>query len=212
VNYTWAHGLDNSSGSGFGTVPALSSTIDYGNSSFDVRQRAVATLFYDLPFGKSATGLRRVALGGWQINLAAAWSTGLPYTVLNANDVSNTNPGASASDRPNQAGSARLSNPTVAKYFNVDAFAAQAPGTLGNERSNQLYGPPARHLDASLFKNIGLGKEKVLQFRVEVFNLTNTASFASPAAILGGASFGRLTQLTAGYTPREIQLALRMAF
>jgi hypothetical protein len=100
----------------------------------------------------------------------------------------------------------------VSEYFNVNAFVAQTPGTLGSERSNQLYGPPTRHVDASLFKNIGLGNEKTVQFRTEVFNLTNTANFASPAAILGGASFGRLTQLTAGYTPREIQLAVRFQF
>jgi outer membrane receptor protein involved in Fe transport len=212
VNYTFAHGLDNDSGQGFGTVPSLSSTIDYGNSSYDLRQRAVATVFYDLPFGRNETGARRLALRGWQTNIAAVWSTGLPYTVLNANDVSNTNPGASAADRPNQVGPPRVTHPTVTKYFNVNAFVAQRPGTLGNERSNQLYGPPTRHLDASLFKNFGLGKEKILQFRTEVFNITNTASFASPAAILGGANFGRLTQLTAGYTPREVQLALRLEF
>jgi outer membrane receptor protein involved in Fe transport len=212
VNYTWAHGLDNDSGQGFGTVPALSSTIDYGNSSFDVRQRAVATLYYDLPLGENATGALRLALRGWQTNLAAVWSTGLPFTVLNATDVSNTSPGASAADRPDQTGSAHVAHPGVARYFNVDAFAAQAPGSLGTERSNQLYGPSTRHLDASLFKNIGLGREKTLQFRTEIFNVTNTASFAAPAGLLGGANFGRLTQLTAGYAPREIQIALRLAF
>jgi hypothetical protein len=132
--------------------------------------------------------------------------------VLNANDLSNTNPGASEADRPNQIASWQTPHPTVTRYFNVDAFVPQAPGTLGNERSNQLYGPPTRHVDASLFKNIGLGKEKTLQSRIEVFNVTNTASFASPAATLGGASFGHLTQLTAGYSPREIQLALRLDF
>jgi hypothetical protein len=75
-----------------------------------------------------------------------------------------------------------------------------------------LYGPPTRHLDASLFKHMGLGREKSLQFRAEVFNVTNTASFAAPAALLGGSNFGRLTQLTAGYTPREIQIAVRLEF
>ncbi|HVT98640.1 MAG TPA: TonB-dependent receptor [Acidobacteriaceae bacterium] len=212
LNYTWAHGLDNDSGQGFGTVPALSSKIDYGNSNVDVRHRAVATLFYDVPLGRNAVGVRRLVLAGWQANFAAAWSAGLPYTVLNANDVSNTNPGASAADRPNQVGSAHLAHPAVAEYFNIHAFAAQVPGTLGSERSNQLFGPPTRHLDGSLFKNFGLGSEKTLQLRTEVFNLTNTASFASPAAILGGANFGHLTQMTAGYSPREIQLALRFEF
>jgi hypothetical protein len=193
-------------------VPALSSTIDYGNSSFDVRQRAVATLFYELPLGKNATGARRLALRGWQTNIASVWSTGLPFTVLNATDVSNTSPGASAADRPNQMASAHVAHPGVARYFNVNAFVAQDPGTLGTERSNQLYGPSTRHLDASLFKNVGLGRERTLQLRTEVFNITNTASFAAPAALLGGANFGRLTQLTAGYAPREIQLALRLGF
>ncbi|KAA6456654.1 TonB-dependent receptor [Acidobacteria bacterium AB60] len=212
VNYTWAHGLDDASGQGFGTVPAISSKIDYGNSALDVRQRAVATLFYDVPLGRNATGRRRLALGGWQTNVAAVWSTGLPYTVLNAADVSNTNPGASAADRPNQLGAARTRHPDVDRYFNVEAFAAQVPGTLGNERSNQLYGPPTRHIDASLFKNFEVAKERTLQFRAEVFNVTNTASFASPDAVLGTANFGHLTQLTAGYSPREVQFAMRLQF
>jgi hypothetical protein len=63
-----------------------------------------------------------------------------------------------------------------------------------------------------VFKNFSIGKESTLQFRAEIFNLTNTANFASPASALGGANFGQLTQLTAGYTPREIQLAIRAQF
>lgn len=212
VNYSLAHGLDDSSGQGFGTVPAISSIIDYGNSSFDVRQRAAATLFYDLPFGKSASGGRALMLSGWQTNLAGVWSTGLPFTVLNAEDVSNTNPGASSADRPNQVGKGSMQSPGVSQYFDTSVFAPQTPGTLGSERSEQLYGPPTRHVDVSIFKNLAVGKEKSLQFRTEIFNLTNTANFASPAAALGGANFGRLTQLTAGYAPREIQFALHLSF
>jgi hypothetical protein len=92
-NYTWAHGLDDTSGGGFGTVPTLSSVIDYGNSSFDVRDRMTATMFYELPFGKTASGAEGLLAKGWQVNLAGVWATGLPFTVLNASDVSNTNPG-----------------------------------------------------------------------------------------------------------------------
>ena len=101
---------------------------------------------------------------------------------------------------------------SVARYFNTDDFRAQAPGTLGTERSNQLYGPPSRHVDPSLFKNFSLHQETTLQFRAEVFNLTNTANFATPAAVLGGANFGQLTQMTGGYAPREIQFAFRRSF
>lgn len=140
------------------------------------------------------------------------WFTGLPFTVLNATDVSNANPGASGADRPDQVGSAALANPAVNRFFNTDAFIAQAAGTLGSERRNQLYGPHNRHLDASLFKNFTIAKEASLQFRAEVFNVTNTANFAAPGALLGGANFGQLTQMTAGYTPRELQFAIRLQF
>jgi hypothetical protein len=211
-NYTWAHGLDDAAGGGFGTVPALSYKLDYGNSSFDVRNRMVATVFYDLPFGKSATGFKGLLMRSWQINLAGVWATGLPFTVLNGSDVSNTNPGAYAADRPSQTSKATLNSPGVARFFNTDAFVAQAAGTLGNERSNQLYGPQNHRLDASIFKNISIGNEANLQFRAEIFNLTNTATFAPPAAVLGGANFGRLTQMTAGYAPREVQFAVRFQF
>lgn len=213
-NYTWTHGLDNAirGDAGSGTIPALTSTMDYGNSSFDVRHRMAATLFYELPFGKGSSGAKGLLTKSWQLNLSGVWSTGLPFTVLNATDVSNTNPGASGADRPDQIGSAALSNPTVNRFFNTDAFVAQAAGTLGNERRNQLYGPHNRRLDASLFKNFTIVKEASLQFRAEVFNITNTANFAAPAALLGGANFGQLAQMTAGYTPREVQFAIRLQF
>jgi hypothetical protein len=212
LNYTWTHGLDDAGGGGFGTIPALSSKMDYGNSGFDVRQRLSASVFYELPFGKGITGAKGLLTRGWQVNLSGVWSTGLPFTVLNATDISNTNPGASGGDRPNQIAKATLANPGAGRFFNTAAFVAQAPGTLGDERISQLYGPHNRRVDASLFKNFSIAKESTLQLRVEVFNLTNTANFASPGSILGGANFGQLTQLTAGYTPREIQLAIRLQF
>ena len=213
-NHTWAHALDNAGrgDAGFGSVPALASTIDYGNSNFDVRHRVAGNIFYELPFGGRNSRDKALLTKGRQLNLAGAWSTGLPFTVLNATDVSNTNPGASAADRPDQTGSATVANPNVSRFFNLNAFTGQAPGTLGSERRNQLSGPHSRRFDVSVFKDFTFGSAKKLQFRAECFNVTNTANFASPAAVLGGANFEQLTQLTAGYTPREIQFALRLQF
>jgi hypothetical protein len=102
VNYTYAHGLDDTSGNTFGAVPSLSSRLDYGNSSFDVRHRIAASVFYELPLGKGARGAPGLLIRGWQVNLSGVWSTGLPFTVANARDLSNTNPGAYAAERPKQ--------------------------------------------------------------------------------------------------------------
>ena len=128
--------------------------------------------------------MKGLVIKSWQINLAGVWSTGLPFTVLNASDVSNTNPGAYAADRPNQISQATLDSPSVGRFFNPGAFVAQAAGTLGDERNSQLYGPHNRRLDVSIFKNIPIGNEANLQFRAEIFNVTNTTTFASPAAFL----------------------------
>lgn len=217
LRYTLAHGLDNArpwnrDNSGFGTVVSKAGTIDYGNSTFDVRQHLVATVKYELPFGKTAIGARRIVEKGWQFNVMEIWGTGLPYTILNAKDVSGTNPTASAADRSDVVGNPNLSNKGVKRFFNTDAFHAQKAGELGNERRNQYYGPHSRHVDVSLFKNFQLPREMTMQFRTECFNLTNTANFASPGNTLDGANFGQLTQITNGYTPREIQFALRMQF
>jgi len=57
-------------------------------------------------------------------NVAKIWSTSLPFTVLNANDVSNTNPGAltTNSDRPDVVGKVNLSGKNPQQWFNTDAF------------------------------------------------------------------------------------------
>jgi len=69
-----------------------------------------------------------------------------------------------------------------------------------------------RHTDVSLFKSFEMSGGKTVQFRTECFNVTNTANFSAPANTLGGVNFGQLTQITTGYTPREIQFALRLQF
>ncbi|HVJ09517.1 MAG TPA: TonB-dependent receptor [Acidisarcina sp.] len=217
--YTLAHALDNArewnrDSSGFGSVMALSSTRDYGNSNFDVRQHIVGTLHYALPLGNGTSGLRSTIEKNWQFNVMNVWGTGLPFTVLNAVNISQTNPGSNATDRPNLVPGVSP-NPVhqgVHNFFNTAAFAAQPKGTLGDERRNQYQGPHSRHVDVSLFKTFNLANEKSLQFRTECFNLTNTANFAAPSATMPSHTFGQLTQMTVGYTPREIQFALRLQF
>ena len=60
LNYTWSHDLDNSNSfgaacgnTGYGAIPSLTSSIDYGNSCLDLRNRFAATANYELPYGKS---------------------------------------------------------------------------------------------------------------------------------------------------------------
>ena len=66
-------------------------------------------------------------------------------------------------------------------------------------------------MDFSLFKDILMGGAQRLQLRMEVFNITNTASFAVPDGALGSATFGRITS-TGNNIPRQFQFAAKFLF
>jgi len=217
-NYTWAHGLDDAptisqnGSNGFASVPSRISTIDYGNSDLDLRNRVVGTLNYLLPFGKSLTGYKAALAKSWQFNLLGVGGSGHPYSVLNASNRNGTRPGTSATDRPNQNGGLGVAPNTLSQYFNTAAFSAQPLGQLGNERRNQLYGPSYRHVDMSLFKDFNLFDKTTVQLRAEAFNITNTSNFASPNANLGASNFGTVSALAYAYQPRLVQFAAKLQF
>jgi hypothetical protein len=215
-NYTWGHGLSNSvqAASTFtNPSPALVTNnpmYDYGNSPLDVRHRIAGSLSYELPFGKTAHGLEAAAISGWQTNLMGFWQTGLPFTVVDATAAINL-PGIS-SDRPNQSGSAALSNPSIGKWFNTSAFSTQSVGVAGSERSDSVYGPRARVVNASLLKDFSVFESLRMQFRAEFFNLTNTPNFGQPGNGLTTGQFGVVSATAGNMTPREMQFALKLHF
>jgi hypothetical protein len=217
ANYTWAHGLndtpDYGGAEGWAVVPALIHTQDYGNSDVDLEDQFNTAIDYVLPFGSTLKGIPGAVAKGWQTNVIWSWQTGFPVTVVNAANRTGTTTSTGA-DRPNQVASIQASGQSISNWFNKAAFAPQTLGTLGTERRNQIYGPHARHLDVSLFKTFPIYERADLEFRAELFNLTNTASFASSSigAQLGTSTFGTVTGLTNNYVPRTAQFALKLEF
>jgi Carboxypeptidase regulatory-like domain/TonB dependent receptor len=217
-NYSYAHGLDdseaisNDGGDGFATVPSQVSTLEYGNSNLDIRNRFSGTFNYALPFGSSLTGIKGVVVRGWQMNGLVSWNTGLPLSATNITNVAGTRPGISNSDRPNQIASSKVSHPSVARWFNTAAYVKQAPGTVGNARRDQIYGPGLQRVDLSLSKTFDLTERFKLEFRTEVFNVLNTAQFAFPNFSLGNAAFGTISSTANAYNPRVIQFAGKVHF
>lgn len=75
------------------------------------------------------------------------------------------------------------------ELLNPAAFAAPAPGQLGNLRRGQFRGPSIVQLDLVLRRNLFLRKEEAGEkmhgeFQIEINNVFNRANFANPAVAL----------------------------
>ena len=60
---------------------------EHGPSLFDARHRFVFSGSYEIPSPRAAKGAARAALGGWQLNTIANFSSGTPFTVYDSANV-----------------------------------------------------------------------------------------------------------------------------
>ena len=195
-NYTWAHELsDGYLGSGLGGVPGLlpnNPKYDYGNSTLDIRHRVAATVTYAMPFGDNLKGIAGALGKGWTANMLIFWQTGQAFAVSDTKTVAALtgttpiNTTQTTTDRPNvvanrsyKSGQSGLGS---SSFLNPLAWTPQPFGTPGNEANLQYFGPHTRRPDMSVFKNFSLPEKMTLQFRAEVYNLSNTPNFTAPNA------------------------------
>jgi hypothetical protein len=193
---------------------------EIADSNNDIRHNFTGSFVYGLPFGhdrkylSGIQGWQEYVLGGWQLNGIITAHTGLPYNVVQNGNNQNY-PGL----RVDLVGDPTLKHPTVGpygQYFNPAAFALPtcvAPATecVGNLGRNAYDGPGFFNWDASLFKNFPIKESLFLQFRFEVFNVTNTPSFANPNSdFTQKATFGKITGTVS--SPRQLQFALKLNF
>ena len=187
--------------------------LERGPSEYQVPHSFSFSFGYQLPFGqgkaiaRSANRLTDAVIGGWQMQGIMIFRSGVPYTVTMSRDVANSGVGG---QRPNRVGLGKLDNPTLARWFNPADFVAAPNFTYGNSGLRILPPDIVRTIDFSLFKQFPIRERSKLQFRLEVFNLPNTPSFASPAATLDTATVGRVTSTSTA--PRQMQLALKLTF
>ena len=114
---------------------------------------------------------------------------------------------------------------TLACWFNTSAFAvptcattqAGFPGTcFGNFGRNVLRSDGRANFDLSVFRNFSTTEATRLEFRAEAFNVSNTPIWGIPHANIStdpaNGLFGVVNSTATGYTPRQLQLALKFYY
>ncbi len=75
-----------------------------------------------------------------------------------------------------------------------------------------LDGPRYVNLDATIAKLFALPRGAQGEFRVDIFNLTNTPHFARPGGGFGSSTFGRITATEGGADMRSMRFGLKVTF
>ncbi len=215
-------------------LPGFGIQGDYGLCDFNVPNVVHVSGTYDLPVGNGRKfmhdghGASNLILGGWETNWILTLQDGMPFTIpcvisttaafgCNALMVPGQNVYAGPHNVNQWMNPAAFQSPTVATTVGQTDYSP-----LGGAPT-QLLGPGFHRLDFSLFKEFQTTERTHLEFRAEVFNLTNTPNFAAPG--FGGngvvaapgsldytspSTFGRIASTRdLQNDQREIQFALK---
>lgn len=233
VSYTWGHSLDNASNDSASHLIAqqIDPRQDRGSSDFDIRQTLSGAFTYEFPRLRDSSRWLKAAANGWALDGVIAIRTGTPIDVTFYRDLGF----GLYNFRPDRVAGAPLyrndSNVAGGRRFNPDAFELQEgfPGRQGTLGRNVMRGFALKQANLGVRREFALHEIVRLQFRAEMFNVTNTPSFADPSGSLFspqfgysvrmlGRSLGRggvnggLNPLYQVGGPRSIQLALRVVF
>jgi hypothetical protein len=237
TSYAWSKSLDYTPGvaTDDAAAPAFAQNArdlraERGVSTFHTPHRFVMSTVYSLPFGKMVSNrFAKAVISGWQTTGIFTWQAGRPFTITSGRDESNTDGGA---DRPNAIGDWRVADPTPSRWFNpctllangtrrncapgdTPAWQVNAVGTFGNVGRTTMRGAQAVNVDLGIYRRIPITERISAQFRGEVFNVANRATFLLPIGSSSAAAFGQITGAVSSGdfgAQRQFQLALKLVF
>jgi len=213
--YTWAKSLDD----GLSHQDSYNIRADRALSDIDLKHRAVIYGLYELPFGrgkKYGTDWSRwldIAIGHWQVNSIATFSTGNPLGISASNNAGIFNQAIRAN---NNGKSGLLTGPVqdrLNNYFDKSVYSQPVNFTFGNmgPRLPDIRNDGVFNWDMSIFKEMVFTDGGMrLQFRAEALNAFNTPRFGSPNTSVTSSSFATIT--SQANAPRQLQFGLRFVF
>jgi len=198
-----------------------------GRAFFDARHNFTFGGTWDVPVGKNRAfgkGMSKAAdmiAGGWNSSFLIMAHSGFPVTIIG---VDSTNQAVRGNVRPNYYRKLTYQNQSIDNWFGtgnafcgvgVDdgkcAYGNAALGQFGNSSIATEQGPSYFDFDASVGKKFNLTEKRYFDFRMEMFNAFNHASFGPPGRSLATpATFGLITSQAT--LPRNIQFGLKFFF
>jgi hypothetical protein len=220
-SYAWGKTLDQTYGiaSDGGEDGAVASIMDRTNfrrekgpSGMDMRQRAVFSYVYELPFGPgkrfggAVSGPLARLIEGWTFSGITTFQTGSPLTIRTDADPANT---GQSQERPDVLSDPMLprGERTASQWFDTSAFADPTTYRYGNAGRGLVNNPGINNWDLALMKNTSLAERLKLQYRVEFFNSWNHTQLGTPQFELHRGDFG---MISSARSPRLIQMALKL--
>jgi hypothetical protein len=225
VHYTWSSFIDDASdifnpSTGEVAVPqdSFNRSADRGRSSYDRPHRVAGNFVYELPVYRDQAGPIGRLLGGWQLNSFFTFQSGAPFTALNGADPTGALSGIDAllgsAIRPNLNTALDVSGmsvPELRKAGGRSLFSQLTAGQrTGNIGRNTLRADGINNVDLGIIKNTRVGEDNTVQFRVEMFNFTNTRNFGIPEGRVNSPNF--LDQWATEGGSRRLVMALRYQF
>jgi hypothetical protein len=175
--------------------------LDWGLSTYDVRNSAVINAIYELPFGRGkkfgakTNGVLDKFIGGWSLSGIGTFQPGFPFTPqlgFNPSNDGNSRNAVRPSWNPAFQSPVITGNPN--QWFNANEFILPQAGTYGNVGRDTLVGPGMTDVDFATLKSTTLSERVTLQFRAEFFNILNHANFNTPNTVV-------FTSATSGISP-----------
>ncbi len=236
MHYTWSAAIDTTSeifNPSTGEVAVAQDSFDLrsdrARSTYDRPHRFTGNTVYELPFFQDQKGALGHLLGGWQVNAFFTLQSGAPFTPLNGSDPTGALNGIDSlvgnAIRADLNTTLDVSSMNIiellaaggSKLFRpLPAFDESKRGTtqigkrVGNAGRNILRADGIQNLDFGILKNTTMFEGHRVQFRADMFNVTNTRNFGIPNGTVTSANF--LNQWATNGGNRRIVLGLRYTF
>ncbi len=218
--YTWSRAINFIDDSGWAGFTLFNAESQIGRNravaGYDIPHNFQLGAAYELPFGKGkrwvSDGVASRIIGGWSVTGIASKVSGRPVNITGAGGSLNAPGNTQTPDLigeisyPKGIGpGTSWFDPTVFRPVDFDPAFIAAPANakpfrFGSLGRNVVRAPGFGNLDASIIRNFKFTERVNMDFRVDIFNFTNTPHFVNAPP-----NTNRFSSLSASAPSRDAQ-------